>query len=63
MWRRLPVQISSNDSDCTRSDTDDSVEMDTDLIDVNESTENNNKNVKDEVWLSLNKDYPPEHYL
>jgi hypothetical protein len=37
--------------------------MDADLIDVNKSTDNNNKNNKDEAWLSLNKDYLPEHYL
>jgi hypothetical protein len=63
MRQRLPVQISSNDSDCTGSDTDDGVEMDTDLIDVNESADNNNENVEDEAWLSLDKDHPPEHYL
>jgi hypothetical protein len=37
--------------------------MDTDLKDVNESANINNKNDKDEAWLSLDKDYPPEHYL
>jgi hypothetical protein len=61
MRRRLPVQISSNDRNFTGSDTDNGVEMDTDLIDVNKSADNNNEN--DEAWLSLDKDHPPEHYL
>jgi len=62
MRRRLLVQISNN-SDYTRSDTDDSMEIDTDLIDVNGSTNINNKNNKDKAWLSLDKDHPHEHYL
>ena len=62
MRRRLPVRI-SNDSDYTRSDTDDGVEIDIDLIDVNESADINNKNDEDVAWLSLDKDHPPEHYL
>jgi hypothetical protein len=63
MRRRSPVKSSSNDSDYTRSDTDDGVEPDTDLIEVNEFADNNNKSDEDEAWLSLNKDHPPEHYL
>jgi hypothetical protein len=63
MRRRSPVKSSSNDSDYTGSDTDDGVEPDTDLIEVNEFADNNNESDEDEAWLSLNKDHPPEHYL
>jgi hypothetical protein len=63
MRRRSPVKSSSNDSDYTGSDTDDGVEPDTDLIDINEFADNNNENNEDEAWLSLDKDHPPEHYL
>jgi hypothetical protein len=49
MQRRLLVKSSSNNSDYTRSNTDNSVELDTDLIDVNEFANNNNKNNKDKV--------------
>jgi hypothetical protein len=59
MRRRSPVKSFSNDSDYTGSDTDDSVEPDTDLIDVNEFADNNNKNDENKAWLSLDKDYPP----
>jgi hypothetical protein len=61
MRRRSLVKSPSNDSDYTGSDTDDGVEPDTDLIDVNEFA--NNENDEDEAWLSLDKDHPPEHYL
>jgi hypothetical protein len=63
MRRRSPVKSSSNDSDYTGSDTDDGVEPDTDLIDINEFADNNNENNEDEAWLFLDKDYQPEHYL
>jgi hypothetical protein len=49
MRRPSPVKSSSNDSDYTRSDTDDGVEPDTDLIDVNEFADNNHKNDEDEA--------------
>jgi hypothetical protein len=49
MRQRLLVKSSSNDSDYTRSNTDDSVELDRDLIDVNGFADNNNKNNKDEA--------------
>jgi hypothetical protein len=49
MRRRSPVKSSSNDSDYTGSDTDDGVEPDTDLIDVNEFADNNNENDEDEA--------------
>jgi hypothetical protein len=49
MRRRLLVKSSSNDSDYTRSNTDDSVELDTDLIEVNEFADNNDKNNKDKA--------------
>jgi hypothetical protein len=63
MRRRSPVKSSSTDSDYIGSDTDDGVEPDTDLIDINEFADNNNENNEDEAWLSLDKDHPPEHYL
>jgi hypothetical protein len=66
MRQRLPVQISSNDSNYTGSEIDSGVEMDTDLIDVNKSADNNNENDEDgedEAWLFLDKGHPPEHYL
>jgi hypothetical protein len=37
--------------------------MDTNLIDVNKSANNNNKKDENEAWLSLDKGQPPEHYL
>jgi hypothetical protein len=49
MRRRLLVKSSSNNSDYTRSNTDDSVELDTDLIEVNEFANNNDKNNKDKA--------------
>jgi hypothetical protein len=49
MRRRSPVKSSSNDSDYTGSDTDDGVEPDTDLIEVNEFADNNNKSDEDEA--------------
>jgi hypothetical protein len=49
MRRHLPVQISSNNSNYTGSDTDHGVQMDTDLIDVNKSANNNNENDEDEA--------------
>jgi hypothetical protein len=49
MRRRSLVKSSSNNSDYTRSDTDDSVELDRDLIDVNGFANNNNKNDEDEA--------------
>jgi hypothetical protein len=49
MRRRSLVKSSSNDSDYARSDTDDSVELDRDLIDVNRFANNNNKNNKDKA--------------
>ena len=63
MRRRSLVKSSSNDSDYTRSGTDDGIELDTDLTDVNEFADNNNENNKDEAWLFPNEDYPPEYYL
>jgi hypothetical protein len=63
MRRRSPLKSSSNNSDYTRSNTDDSVELGTDLTGVNEVANNNNKDDKDKVWLSTDRDYPPEHYL
>jgi hypothetical protein len=69
MRRNSPLKSSSNDSDYTESDTDDGVELGTDLTDVNEvannnnNNNNNNENDEDEVWLSIDKDHPPEHYL
>jgi hypothetical protein len=63
MQRRSPVKSSSNNSDYTRSNTDDGVELDTDLIDINEFADNNNKNNEDEAWVFLNKDHLPKHYL
>jgi hypothetical protein len=63
MRRRSPVKSSSNDSDYTGSDTDDGVEPDRDLIDVNGFADNNNENDEDEAWLSLDKDHLPKHYL
>ena len=63
MRRRSPVKSSTNDSDYTGSDTDDGVELDTDLINVNEFDDNNNENDEDKAWPSLDKDHLPEHYL
>ncbi|KAF1937886.1 hypothetical protein EJ02DRAFT_40327 [Clathrospora elynae] len=63
MQRRSPLKSSSNNSDYTGSDTDNGVELGTDLTDVNEVANNNNENDEDEVWLSIDKDHPPEHYL
>jgi hypothetical protein len=63
MQRCSPVKSSSNNSNYTGSDTDNDVELDTDLIDVNKFADNNNENDEDEAWLSLDKDHPPEHYL
>jgi hypothetical protein len=37
--------------------------MDTNLIDVNKSANNNNENDENEAWLSVDKDHLPEHYL
>ncbi|KAF2844244.1 hypothetical protein T440DRAFT_436700 [Plenodomus tracheiphilus IPT5] len=63
MRRRSPVKSSSNNSDYTGSDTDNGVELVTDLTDVNEFADNSNENDEDEAWLSLDRDHPPEHYL
>jgi hypothetical protein len=49
MRQRLLVKSSSNNSNYTRSNTDDSVELDTNLIEVNEFANNNNKNNKDKA--------------
>jgi hypothetical protein len=49
MRRRLLVKSFSNNSDYTRSNTDDSIELDTDLIEVNKFADNNNKNNKDKA--------------
>jgi hypothetical protein len=49
MRQRLLVKSSSNNSDYTSSNTDDSVELDTDLIEVNKYTNNNNKNNKNKA--------------
>jgi hypothetical protein len=49
MRRRLLVKSFSNNSDYTRSNTDDSVELDTDLIEVNKFADNNDKNNKDKA--------------
>jgi hypothetical protein len=49
MRQRLPVHISSNDSKYTGSDIDNGVEIDTDLINVNKSANNNNENDKNEA--------------
>ena len=48
MRRRSPVKSSSNNSDYTGSGTDDGMELDTDLTDVNEFADNNNENDEDE---------------
>ena len=63
MRRRSPVKGSSNDSDYTGSGTDDGMELDTDLTDVNEFADHNNENDEDEAWLFPNEDHPPEYYL
>jgi hypothetical protein len=63
MHQRSPVKSSSNDSNYTGSDTDNGLEPNTDLIDINKFADNNNENDEDEAWLSLDKDHPPEHYL
>ena len=58
MRRRSLVKSSSNNSDYTRSGTDDSMELDTDLTDVNEFANNNNKNnnnTNKQLNESLNK--------
>jgi hypothetical protein len=49
MRRRLLVKRSSNDSNYIGSSTDDSIELDTDLADVNEFADNNNKNDEDKA--------------
>ena len=49
MRQRSLVKSSSNDSDYTRSGTDDSMELDTNLTDVNRFADNNNENDKDEA--------------
>ncbi|KAI1664624.1 DUF3435 domain containing protein [Pyrenophora tritici-repentis] len=63
MRRRSLVKGSSDDSDYTRSDTDDGMELDTDLTDVNEFADNNNGNDEDESWLFPNEDHPPECWI
>ena len=63
MRRRSPLKSSSNDSDYTRSDTHDGMELDTDLTDINEFADNNDEDDEDEAWLFPNEDHPPEYYL
>lgn len=48
MRRRLLVKSSSNDSDYTRSNTHDGIELDTDLTDINEFADNNNEDNEDD---------------
>ena len=54
------VKNSSNNSDYSASDTDHSVELDTDLTDIDEFADKNEKN---EAWVFPNDDHPPEYYL
>ena len=49
MQRRLLIKSSSNNNDYTTSNTDDSIELDIDLIDINKFANNNKKNNKDKV--------------
>ena len=60
MRQSSSVQSSFNNSDYSASDTDHNVELDTDLTDVDEFA---NKNEKNEAWVFPNDDHPPEYYL
>ncbi|XP_014550159.1 hypothetical protein COCVIDRAFT_116292 [Bipolaris victoriae FI3] len=60
MRQHSSVKSSPNNSNYSVSDTDHSVELDTDLTDVDEFADKNEQNG---AWLFPNDDHPPEYYL
>ncbi|KAJ6199964.1 C2H2 finger domain protein [Bipolaris maydis] len=60
MRQSSSVQSSFNNSDYSASNTDHNIELDTDLTDVDEFA---NKNEKNKVWVFPNDDHPSEYYL
>jgi len=65
MRRRLPVDDSSDESECEKSDVDDSAGSDTDLTDFEICSDEDNEQdecLDDQALLFADENHPPEHW-